>query len=341
MGTTKGRKFRRNNSRPTAFSFLSNITLGNESDKPPDYPSIRNLSIYSPVKLDFADSSFRAASLHSTDSSFSEMESPLPCDAQGRTHSTTTQPVITPKGKNISKDLTDQMSHISYGSTSSSDTQHHKLTRQDSEKPIASEKIKRRSNKDHTTGNMSFISTFRYYTERLYKKKMDATLNKGYVQQQLESHSFHKHRKTQSYAHFLMSAGSLLDNQVSEDTGYDPLFLDDENYGQYGLFPGSLAYDMRPSDMKKEMNEQFRLNHPEIRADITLSKIRAIKLHLLEIGKLLDLEISSVAHAIVYIEKLIIKVKKKKKIRLKRERERGKRKRKRKKKNSTTRENRM
>jgi hypothetical protein len=65
---------------------------------------------------------------------------------------------------------------------------------------------------------------------------------------------------------------------------------------------------MRPSDMKREMNEQFRLNHPEIPVELTLSKIRAIKLHLLEIGKQLDLEISSVAHAYVYFEKLVIKV---------------------------------
>jgi hypothetical protein len=65
---------------------------------------------------------------------------------------------------------------------------------------------------------------------------------------------------------------------------------------------------MRTSDIKREINEQFRLRHPELRAEITLSKIRAIKLHLLEIGKQLDLEISSVAHAFVYFEKLVIKV---------------------------------
>lgn len=69
-----------------------------------------------------------------------------------------------------------------------------------------------------------------------------------------------------------------------------------------------MANGMRPSDMKREMNEQFRLNHPEIPVELTLSKIRAIKLHLLEIGKQLDLEISSVAHAYVYFEKLVIKV---------------------------------
>lgn len=45
MGTTKSRKSRRNNSRPTAFTFLSNIALGSESEKPPD-ESIPRLSSY-------------------------------------------------------------------------------------------------------------------------------------------------------------------------------------------------------------------------------------------------------------------------------------------------------
>lgn len=45
MGTTKSRKSRRNNSRPTAFTFLSNIALGSENEKPPD-DSIRINSSY-------------------------------------------------------------------------------------------------------------------------------------------------------------------------------------------------------------------------------------------------------------------------------------------------------
>jgi hypothetical protein len=48
MGTTKSRKSRRNNSRPTAFSFLSNIALGNESEKPPD---IQSLYITEPIQF--------------------------------------------------------------------------------------------------------------------------------------------------------------------------------------------------------------------------------------------------------------------------------------------------
>lgn len=59
MGTTKSRKSRRNNSRPTAFTFLSNITLGNENDdKPPDEPSIRKSSLYSPNQVHLFNNSF-------------------------------------------------------------------------------------------------------------------------------------------------------------------------------------------------------------------------------------------------------------------------------------------
>lgn len=47
MGTTKSRKSRRNNSRPTAFTFLSNIALGSENEKPPD--DIPTLSSYLPT----------------------------------------------------------------------------------------------------------------------------------------------------------------------------------------------------------------------------------------------------------------------------------------------------
>lgn len=70
----------------------------------------------------------------------------------------------------------------------------------------------------------------------------------------------------------------------------------------------SSGQTMRPSEVKRELNEQFRLAHPEIMPEITLSKIRSIKNHLVEIGKAVDLEISSVAHAFVYFEKLVIKV---------------------------------
>ena len=58
---------------------------------------------------------------------------------------------------------------------------------------------------------------------------------------------------------------------------------------------------------KKEQNEAFRKKHPEFPTELTLSKINAIKTHLLNICKVMDLEISSISHAFVYFEKLVQK----------------------------------
>ncbi|KAG1117598.1 hypothetical protein G6F42_013394 [Rhizopus arrhizus] len=342
MGTTKSRKSRRNNSRPTAFTFLSNIALGSENEKPPD-DSIRINSSYlsttDPDVLHYAEEATAneqvgASSLHSSDSSFSadedNVQTAIPSDSHGRPYSATTPPVITTNGNQNDTNPPKRGKYLSQkrhpSESSNEDVQHHKLTREDSERPIASEKIKKKSNhndKDHGHGGMSILSVFRYYTDKIRhstsKKKSDSfsATNRGYVQQQLECQDGHRHRKAQSYAHFLNTTGSLLDDETVQENvdvnSYDPFFLDDDSYGKYGLDPSSLGTlannnnTMKPSELKRDMNEQFRLNHPEIPPEITLSKIRAIKLHLLEIGKQVDLEVSSVAHAYVFFEKLVIK----------------------------------
>ncbi|KAG2214526.1 hypothetical protein INT46_003076, partial [Mucor plumbeus] len=334
----------RNNSRPTAFTFLSNIALGNENEKPPD-ESIRinsYLSTTDPDVLHYVEETTTpttqvgASSLHSSDSSFSAdednnaLQTTIPSDSHGRFNSTTTTPVITTSNINHFDQQFKKGKYLSQkrfpSDSSNEDVHHHKLTREDSERPIASEKIKKKSNhndKDHGHGGISILSVFRYYTDKIRhsasKKKSDPSTatNRGYVQQQLECHDGQKHRKAQSYAHFLNTTGSLLDDETVvanvDANSYNPFFLDDDTYGKYGLDPSSLgtlannAGNMKPSELKREMNEQFRLNHPEISSEITLSKIRAIKLHLLEIGKQVDLEVSSVAHAYVFFEKLVVK----------------------------------
>lgn len=58
---------------------------------------------------------------------------------------------------------------------------------------------------------------------------------------------------------------------------------------------------------KQEINEAFQLLHPEIMSEMTFSKIKSVKLHLLNIAKVLDLELSSLSHAFVYFEKLLQK----------------------------------
>jgi hypothetical protein len=70
---------------------------------------------------------------------------------------------------------------------------------------------------------------------------------------------------------------------------------------------GSVIQYTRPSDLKRELNEHFRSRHPTIDPSITLSKIRKVKTDLLAISEELDLEISTVALAYAYFEKLILK----------------------------------
>ncbi|CAO3598140.1 unnamed protein product [Absidia cylindrospora] len=216
-------------------------------------------------------------------------------------------------------------------SSGDSSHEHYKLTREDSERPIASEKIKKKSvvpslddDEQHGYGGSgtTIMSIFRYYTDKIrqsttHKRKTDrdSTAQLGYVQQQqLANHGQRRRRPCLSYAHFLSPIGTLSDDisvqQQPDDDTYDPFFLDNEAYSYIGNMSSSYnssSQNLRPADARKEMNELFRLEHPDIPSEITLSKIRSIKSHLLEIGKAVDLEVSTLAHAYVYFEKLVIK----------------------------------
>ena len=59
--------------------------------------------------------------------------------------------------------------------------------------------------------------------------------------------------------------------------------------------------------LKNELNEDFAESHPWIPPSLTLSKIRNLKRETLEYWKKHDLEISTLALAVVYFEKLIIR----------------------------------
>ncbi|CAO3675691.1 unnamed protein product [Umbelopsis vinacea] len=199
------------------------------------------------------------------------------------------------------------------------DGHHHKLTREDNSKPIASEKLKKKHVEREQHTGLGILSAFRYYSEKIrqsaIKRRGDNTPNKGYVQQQIANHDSQRRRPAQSFAHFLDPCGSLQPEHTVEDaltpSAYDPFFLDNDQLSADRVKPGGSSHgtnpQLRPADIKRELNEIFRSAHPEIPQEITLSKIRAIKSHLLEIGKELDLEVSSVAHAYVYFEKLVMK----------------------------------
>ncbi|RKP02121.1 hypothetical protein CXG81DRAFT_11156 [Caulochytrium protostelioides] len=55
------------------------------------------------------------------------------------------------------------------------------------------------------------------------------------------------------------------------------------------------------------MNEQFRVEHPELDPDITLTKIRKMKSCILLIARSTGMDLSTVAYAYAYFEKLVVK----------------------------------
>ncbi|KXS12003.1 hypothetical protein M427DRAFT_412001 [Gonapodya prolifera JEL478] len=70
---------------------------------------------------------------------------------------------------------------------------------------------------------------------------------------------------------------------------------------------GSVIQYVRPSELKKELNEQFRLTHPKVERTLTLSQIRNLKKKIVDVAEEMDLDPSCVAQSFVYFEKLIIK----------------------------------
>ncbi|XP_035284699.1 CDK5 and ABL1 enzyme substrate 1 isoform X1 [Anguilla rostrata] len=128
--------------------------------------------------------------------------------------------------------------------------------------------------------------------------------------------------QSRNASHRSLSLGRANSNQSSIDTGnemgdcfeYDPNLLDDPQWpcGKHKrvlIFPSymtTVIEYVKPSDLKKDMNETFKEKFPHIR--LTLSKIRSLKR---EIRKLAQedcgYEEPTVAMAFVYFEKLALR----------------------------------
>jgi hypothetical protein len=96
---------------------------------------------------------------------------------------------------------------------------------------------------------------------------------------------------------------------------YQPGELDDQRIRQGkhrtvqsldGYMLSVLPYT-KTKDLKAELNEVFREQHPELPPELTLSKIRNLKKEVLLHVRTLDLELSTAALAIVFFEKLVVK----------------------------------
>ena len=99
---------------------------------------------------------------------------------------------------------------------------------------------------------------------------------------------------------------------------YDPMFLDDPSMGIGSRrtvmnLPGFLCSTIpfvKKSEVMDDLDETFAEDHPDIAAQISLSEIRNLKKQIYESSrdkKEFFVEIGTIAVAIVYLEKLIIK----------------------------------
>lgn len=73
----------------------------------------------------------------------------------------------------------------------------------------------------------------------------------------------------------------------------------------FSSFTTSLLSYVRPSDLKRDLNQQFRERFPQVQ--LTLSKLRSLKAAALRVSRKASLDPWSVAQAYVYFEKLALK----------------------------------
>ncbi|GES92769.1 CDK5 and ABL1 enzyme substrate 2 isoform X2 [Rhizophagus clarus] len=180
---------------------------------------------------------------------------------------------------------------------------------------------------NHKQNNANFSSSMGFLSILGYDKKFKQKNRRDFMKQTADSETT-KQRKAESFAHLLVPSNSL---GSKNDGDYNPTYLDNPNLNtekqpvnevqetkptkhrnvlSLSNIMGSLIHhNNRPSDLKRESNARFRMSHPEVDQTLTLSQIRKVKLKLLTVATYedLDLELSTVAKAYAYFEKLILK----------------------------------
>ncbi|XP_041861102.1 CDK5 and ABL1 enzyme substrate 2 [Melanotaenia boesemani] len=103
-----------------------------------------------------------------------------------------------------------------------------------------------------------------------------------------------------------------LDLGVEDVTDYDPNLLSDPQWpcGKhkrvliFASYMTTVIEYVKPSDLKKDMNETFKEKFPHIK--LTLSKIRSLKREMRIVGEDCGLQPVSIAMSFVYFEKLVL-----------------------------------
>uniref|UniRef100_A0A3B4G804 Cdk5 and Abl enzyme substrate 2 n=1 Tax=Pundamilia nyererei TaxID=303518 RepID=A0A3B4G804_9CICH len=125
---------------------------------------------------------------------------------------------------------------------------------------------------------------------------------------------------TVSYAQFLYPTNALVrqksggssSGDVEEVAEYDPNLLSDPQWpcGRhkrvliFASYVTTVIEYVKPSDLKKDMNETFKEKFPHIK--LTLSKIRSLKREMRAVSEECGLQPVTIAMAFVYFEKLVL-----------------------------------
>ncbi|XP_066479947.1 CDK5 and ABL1 enzyme substrate 2 [Tiliqua scincoides] len=109
-----------------------------------------------------------------------------------------------------------------------------------------------------------------------------------------------------------ISAATDIGNEIGELAEYNPNLLDDPQWpcGKhkrvliFASYMTTVIEYVKPSDLKKDMNETFKEKFPHIK--LTLSKIRSLKREMRNLSMECNLEPVTVSLAYVYFEKLVL-----------------------------------
>ncbi|XP_053499417.1 CDK5 and ABL1 enzyme substrate 2 isoform X3 [Ictalurus furcatus] len=146
-------------------------------------------------------------------------------------------------------------------------------------------------------------------TNALVRQKSSAPLDTGTVQTPM-SRNWINGQKNFSHQRFSSTVGQ--EAGADELSDYDPNLLSDPQWpcGKhkrvliFSSYVTTVIEYVKPSDLKKDMNETFKEKFPHIK--LTLSKIRSLKRDMRAVSEECGLQPVTIAMAYVYFEKLVL-----------------------------------